>query len=172
LFLRSITKISISTNGKSDYVIEKQIYKTEESHDEVRLLKNEKELSSWIVTSFDNIPIDFETQVALKQDDKTPDKLKEAKVTEISFAAKIENGKIKAIKGEESLIFTYLPTKVLDFEFPFLVNGSFLTNASREGIHEDRVWNQWLFQLIGEKTFDWLELLSNLNYSRIFSQTT
>lgn len=164
LFLRKITKISISTNGNLDYTIDKQIHKIEESYNEVKLLKNDKELSSWIVTTFDNIPIDDETQIALKQDDKTPDKLKVAKFTEISFAAKIENGKLKAIKGEESLIFTYLPTKVIDFEFPFLVNGSFLTNASREGIHEDRVWNQWLFQLIGEKIFDWFESLSQSKY--------
>ncbi len=164
LFLRKITKISISINGKLNYTIEKQIHKIEKSYNEVKLLKNDKELSSWIVTTFDKIPIDDETQIALKQDDKTPDKLKEAKFTEISFAAKTENGKLKEIKGEESLIFTYLPTKVLDFEFPFLVNGSFLTNASREGIHEDRVWNQWLFQLIGEKIFVWFELLSQSKF--------
>ena len=164
LFLRKITKISISINGDLDYTIEKQIHKTEENFIEVKLIKNNKEISSWIVTTFDKIPIDYETQIALKQDDKTPDKLKEAKFTEISFAAKIENGKLKEITGEESLIFTYLPTKVQDIKFPFLLNGSFLTNASREGIHEDRVWNQWLFQLIGEKIFDWFESLSQSKY--------
>jgi len=164
LFLRGIKKISISSNGKMEYTIERDIYKIEDSYNEIRLLKNDIELSCWLVTTFNNIPIDDETQTALKQDEKTPDKLKSAKYTEISFAAKIENGKIKEVKGEESLIFTYLPTKVTDFEFPFLVNGSFLTNASREGIHEDRVWNIWLFQLIGEKIFDWLELLSRSKY--------
>ena len=133
-----------------DCIIKKQINKTKERYDEVVLFKNDKELSNWIVTTFDKIPIDKDTQLTLMQDEKTPDKLKEAKFTEISFAAKIENGKLKEIKGEESLIFTYLPTKVSDFEFPFLVNGSFLTNASREGIHEDREWNKWLFKLIGE----------------------
>ena len=164
LFLRKITKISISINGDLDYTIEKQIHKTEENFIEVKLIKNNKEISSWIVTTFDKIPIDYETQIALKQDDKTPDKLKEAEFTEISFAAKIENGKLKEITGEESLIFTYLPTKVQDIKFPFLLNGSFLTNASREGIHEDRIWNQWLFQLIGEKIFDWFELLSKSKF--------
>lgn len=164
LFLRKITKISISIKGNLDYTIEKQIHEIKESYNEIKLLKNDKELSSWIVKTFDKIPIDNETQIALKQDEKTPDKLKEAKFTEISFAAKIENGRLKEIKGEESLIFTYLPTKVLDFEFPFLVNGSFLTNASREGIHEDRVWNQWLFRLIGERIFDWFMLLSQSKF--------
>lgn len=164
LFLRKITKITISSNGKLDYTIEKQINNFEESYNEVKLLKNDNDLSRWIVTTFDKILIDDETQKALKQDDKTPPKLKEAKFTEISFAAKIENGKIKGIKGEESLMFAYLPIKKNDFEFPFLVNGNFLTNASREGIHEDRVWNQWLFQQIGEKIFDWFELLSQSEF--------
>lgn len=163
LFLRRITKVSISSNGILDYSIEKQIQK-EKSYNEVKLLKNDIELSSWIVKTFDKIPIDDETQIALNQDDKAPDKLKEAKFTEISFAANIENGKLKEIKGEESLIFTYLPTKVTDFEFPFLVNGSFFTNAGREGIHEDSVWNKWLFKLIAEKTFDWFALLSQSKY--------
>lgn len=164
LFLRKISKISISINGNLDCIIKKQINKTKERYDEVVLFKNDKELSNWIVTTFDKIPIDKDTQLTLMQDEKTPGKLKEAKFTEISFAAKIENGKLKEIKGEESLIFTYLPTKVSDFEFPFLVNGSFLTNASREGIHEDREWNKWLFKLIGEKIFDWLELLSQSKF--------
>ena len=120
LFLRKISKISISINGNLDCIIKKQINKTKERYDEVVLFKNDKELSNWIVTTFDKIPIDKDTQLTLMQDEKTPDKLKEAKFTEISFAAKIENGKLKEIKGEESLIFTYLPTKVSDFEFPFL----------------------------------------------------
>ena len=100
----------------------------------------------------------------IKQDDKTPEKLKEAEFTEISFAAKIEEGKIKPLKKEESLIFTYLPTKVSDFEFPFLVNGSFITNAAREGLHEDRIWNQWLFKLVAEKILDWLEILASSKF--------
>ncbi len=116
------------------------------------------------MTNFEKILIDNKTQTKLKKDDKIPDKLKKAEFTEISFAAKIEKNKIKALKGEESLIFTYLPTKVTDFNFPFLVNGNFLTNASREAIHEDRFWNQWLFKIIGIKLFDWLELLTYSNY--------
>jgi len=164
LFLRKITKISISIKGNLDYTIEKQIHKIEENYDEVKLLKNDKELSSWIVKTFNEIQIDEETQLALKQDDKTPDKLKEAKLTEISFAAKIENGKITEINNEESLIFTFLPTSVTDFGFPFLVNSSFLTTANRQSMHTDSIWNQWLFQLIGKKIFDWFELLSHSKY--------
>jgi len=106
----------------------------------------------------------LDTQTELQRDKNTPKKLRDATHTEISFAAKIEQGKIKALKNDESLIFTYLPTKVNDFKFPFLVNGSFLTNAAREGIHEDKIWNQWLFGLIAEKIFDWLVSLSVSKY--------
>lgn len=164
LFLRSTKRIILNKDDSQNYIVEKNIIKSTSNIDEVELIKNEQNLSNWIVTTFDQIPIDEKTQYELNKDDKTPDKLKRAKYTEISFAAKVNNGKIKIVQGEESLIYTYLPTKVMDFEFPFLINGSFLTNASREGIHEDRVWNQWLFQLIGEKIFDWFELLSQSKF--------
>lgn len=160
LFLRRISKISVSQNGKNITSIEKRIISQNDAFNEVTLSKDGKEISSWLTKSFEKIPISSDTKEALKQDDKTPEKLKEAEFTEISFAAKIEEAKLRPLKKEESLIFTYLPTKVADFEFPFLINGSFLTNAAREGLHEDRIWNQWLFKLTAEKILDWLEILA------------
>jgi hypothetical protein len=165
LFLRRISKISVSQNGKYITSIEKRIISQNVAFNEVTLSKDGKEISSWLTKSFEKIPISSDTKEALNQDDKTPEKLKEAEFTEISFAAKIEEGKIKALKKEESLIFTYLPTKVSDFEFPFLVNGSFITNAAREGLHEDRIWNQWLFKLVAAKILDWLEILASSKFS-------
>ncbi len=160
LFLRRVSKISVSNNGKTISSIEKKIINQDTSFNEVSLHKDGKEISSWLTKTFEKISISPETKEALKQDEKTPEKLKEADFTEISFAAKIEEGKLRPLKKEESLIFTYLPTKVADFEFPFLINGSFLTNAAREGLHEDRIWNQWLFKLTAEKILDWLEILA------------
>ena len=122
------------------------------------------EISSWITKTFDNITVPDKTKEELKRDDKTPKKLKDAEFTEISFAAKIEKGKIRELEEGDSLIFTYLPTKVSNFKFPFLVNGSFLTNAAREGIHEDNVWNQWIFELIAEKILEWLEYLATSKF--------
>lgn len=164
LFLRRISKISVSQNEKTISSIEKKVISQDAAFNEIILSKDGKEISSWITKSFEKIPISSDTKVALTQDDKTPEKLKEAAFTEISFAAKIEEGKIKPLKKEESLIFTYLPTKVSDFEFPFLVNGSFITNAAREGLHEDRIWNQWLFKLVAEKILDWLEILASSKF--------
>ncbi len=164
LFLRKVSKISVSSNGTPICSIEKKIKSQDHSFNEVVLYNDGKEISSWITKTFEEIAIPEETKVELKQDGKTPEKLKIAEYTELSFAAKIERGKIKPLQNEESLIFTYLPTKVLDFTFPFLLNGSFLTNAAREGLHEDRIWNQWLFKLTAEKTIEWLEILANSKF--------
>lgn len=164
LFLRKVSKIIVSKNGDIVLTIEKRAINQDISFDEIILYKNNQELSSWITKTFEQIPIPIETRDALEQDDKTPEKLKKILSTEISFAAKIEEGKIIPLKNEESLIFTYLPTKVTEFGFPFLINGSFLTNAAREGLHEDRIWNQWLFKLAAETIIDWLEILANSKY--------
>ncbi|MBK8329333.1 MAG: hypothetical protein IPL09_07660 [Bacteroidetes bacterium] len=164
LFLRRVSKISVSHNGKPVSSIEKKIIRLDAAFNEATLYKDGKEISSWITKTFEKISIPPDTKEELRQDEKTPEKLKEADYTELSFAAKIEEGKLKSLKSEESLIFTYLPTKVSDFEFPFLINGSFLTNAAREGLHEDRVWNQWLFKLTAEKIIDWLEILSKSKF--------
>lgn len=164
LFLRRVSKISVSNNGRVKYTIEKRTQIKGSGLNDVILYKNEKAISNWLTKIYDSIPVPESTKLELKKDDKTPKKLQEAEFTEISFAAKLENGKIKAVKDSESLIFTFLPTKVTDFRFPFLVNGSFMTNAAREGIHEDKVWNQWLFELIAEKTFDWLSSLVLTEY--------
>lgn len=164
LFLRRVSKISVSHNGKLVSSIEKKIISQDIAFNETTLCKDGKEISSWLTKTFEQISIPPETKEELRQDEKTPEKLKEAEYTELSFAAKIEEGKLKSLKSEESLIFTYLPTKVSDFEFPFLINGSFLTNAAREGLHEDRVWNQWLFKLTAEKIIEWLEILSKSKF--------
>ena len=164
LFLRRVSKVSVSKNGHPLYLIEKKTLNKEACFSEVTLFKDDAEISSWITKTFGDIPVPAKTKEELKRDEKTPRKLRDAELTEISFAAKIEGKKIKALKEEESLIFTYLPTKVNDFKFPLLVNGSFLTNAAREGIHEDKIWNQWLFELIAEKIFDWLVELASTKY--------
>ncbi|WP_346068435.1 sacsin N-terminal ATP-binding-like domain-containing protein [Sphingobacterium siyangense] len=164
LFLRRVSKVSVSKNGKLLYLIEKKILNREAHFSQVILFKDDQEISRWITKTYGDIAVPEKTKQELKKDEKTPRKLRDAEMTEISFAAKIEDSKITALKDGESLIFTYLPTKVNDFRFPFLVNGSFLTNAARERIHEDKVWNHWLFELTAEKILDWLVELSSTQY--------
>jgi len=164
LFLRRIRRITVIRADKSNYLVEKQIKMQTSQYDEVDLVRDSRLLSNWIIKRYDNIPVPDKTSEELNLDESTPEKLRDSKVTEIVFATRIQNGKIKRLTGEQSLIFTFLPTKVSEFQFPFLVNSTFLTNASRETLHQDQVWNQWLFGEIAEKITDWFELLATSQY--------
>lgn len=164
LFLRSINKITVSSVNTEEFVIEKMTSGRNHCFEKVSLKLNGKIAESWIVKKYDHIEVPEETREALQKDDKTPDKLKNIKQTSLSFAARVEGGKVVPLKSKQSLIFTYLPTKVSEYDFPFLVNGSFLTNASREALHEDSYWNQWLFEKIAENSILWLAELADTKY--------
>jgi len=163
LFLRNVTLINIdkdfSIKRTKTLISEKALSKTEKFLlSSVSLVAN-NEQTDWIIGDFIGIELDNETKTALKQDEKAPKRLKETQFTNISFAGKI-NGKGDLIEiKENSLIFTYLPTKI-NKGFPFLVNADFLTNAPREGFHEDRIWNIWLFEQVGYKSIEWLRELA------------
>ena len=167
LFLRNVTLISIdkdfSIKRTKNLISEKALSKTEKFVlSAVSLIAN-SEQTDWIIGDFIGIELDNETKTALKQDEKAPKRLKETQFTNISFAGKINSkGDLIEIK-ENSLIFTYLPTKI-NKGFPFLVNADFLTNAPREGFHEDRVWNIWLFEQVGYKSIEWLRELASTEY--------
>lgn len=153
LFLRNVKKITV--DDSSGFVVDK-IRDTKSNT--VTIKKNGHTQSEWIVKDFTNLSIPEEIQIEINKDDKTPKKLKESKFTNISFAAKIVDGKLKRIENE-SIIFTYLPTKI-NWKFPFLVNADFLTNAAREAFHEDRFWNEWLFKMVAVKIFEWVAELA------------
>lgn len=156
LFLRS-RDIKVSINTSEKIVLEKVV-----TGEVTTLKRNGHTLSEWLIKT-DQFPIPPDVQNEINADDKSPKKLKEAKQTEISFAIQLEKGKLKAVETENRLIFTYLPTKVKEFEFPFLVNGSFLTDAGREKLHEDTFWNNWLFKQIPIKFFSWVAELAHKN---------
>jgi hypothetical protein len=164
LFLRNITKISVSSAASVVYSIRKSTVSESVAYRQVHLFSHEQLISAWLLKTFDSIPLPAEVRAQLEDDEKTPEKLKHATVTEVAFAAKIVNGSLVPLKKEERLLFTYLPTKVSGFEFPFLVNGTFMTNASREALHEDAIWNRWHFELLAVKLLDWLELLALSEY--------
>lgn len=166
LFLRRVSKISVSSNGIPIICIEKKKISESIQFDEVVLYKDDAKISTWLLKTFEKIAIPSEIKIQLRNEEQTPEKLKEADYTELSFAAKVEEGQIKAMGKDESLIFTYLPTKCDKYNFPFLVNGSFLSIAGRLDLHEDSVWNQWLFNLTAEKIIDWLEILANSKFKK------
>lgn len=153
LFLRS-KEVKISINTTEKLVLEKNIV------GETTILKrNGVALSEWLINTerFD-IPKDVQTEI--NEDEKSPKKLKEASRTEISFAIQLEKGRLKAVDKENRLIYTYLPTSI-NYDFPFLVNASFLTDAGRQHLHQDTFWNNWIFKQIPLKFFDWVAELAS-----------
>lgn len=63
---------------------------------------------------------------------------------EVSVALPLDNETRSAGK-----VFAYLPVHE-DTGLPFLLNADFLLSSSREAIHEDEPWNQWLRDCIPE----------------------
>lgn len=155
LFLRS-KEVKISINSEENTILEKII------DGETTLLKrNGVVLSEWLIKK-EQFEIPQLVQDEINADEKSPKKLKEAKCTEISFAIQLENGKLKAADKQNRLVFTYLPTSI-NFNFPFLVNASFLTDAGRQHLHQDTFWNKWIFKQIPLRYFKWVAELANKN---------
>jgi hypothetical protein len=147
LFLRKIHKVTF-VHGNYKLCIKK------ESDDDIpgilSLYKNEVIISNWYLRS-GTYPIPPDIKKELQEDIKSPKKLQEMIRAELSFAFKLDSDlkSISLLPSNESCIFTYLPTSVTEFGFPFLVNSNFLVDAGREKLHKDRIWNKWLFKVIG-----------------------
>lgn len=151
LFLRNIGNVIFEDNNSNTIEIQKTF-----SGNTIHIYSNEV-TENWIIKDY-VIPIPQETSDEIQNEKLIPAKLKESTLTKITFAAKIDDDKILPV--DNSVLYTYLPTKVSDFDFPFLVNADFLTTASRESIHLKNIWNRFLFSQIGKLLVDWVETLN------------
>lgn len=151
LFLRNVAEISFESHKRESIIIRKQ---TNEFG--ITQITSNNITENWISKDY-IIPIPPETKKAIQNEKLVPAKLKEATKTKITFAAKIEDETI--IPVDDAVLYTYLPTKVDDFEFKFLINADFLTTASREQIHFKNIWNRFLFTQIGSLLLDWIKNL-------------
>jgi hypothetical protein len=88
-----------------------------------------------------------------------PAKLSMLDATTISFAAEVKDGRVLPLKKNEAILFNYLPTSDKHYEFPFLVNGDFISNTAREFILKENIWNQYLFFHIGYQHVEWVQKL-------------
>jgi hypothetical protein len=171
LFLRRISKVTLCFQ---QHKLELQKIKGTKTDNIVTLQSNQQNISNWYVKNWvHNIPKDIQDE--LKSDPKTPKKIQEMEKTEISFAINVNESfdEIKLLEYGTSPLYSYLPTTVLEYNIPFIVNCNFLLDASREKIHKNRKWNEWLFQVIGYKTVECSsQFLSNSlfeeNYLSIF----
>lgn len=153
LFLRNVGEISYESKGRNTIKINKQVKESG-----IVEITSNSITEDWITKDY-IIDIPAETKDAIQNEKLVPAKLKEATKTKISFAVKIEDGTICPV--DDAVLYTYLPTKVDDFGFKFLVNADFLTTASREQIHFKNIWNRFLFSQIGKLLLDWIKSLKD-----------
>lgn len=163
LFLRNVSEIEVE--GENIYKLKKEIKRNpcnDGEKAEVKLVNHNGNSSDWLLRTY-RFDIPEEARKELRKDEKSPRKLQFAERAELSFAAQLDGKEgFKAFNAEESILFTYLPTKVSKFYFPFLLNSNFLTDASRESLHEDRPWNIFLFSQTARYLLNWLGELSAL----------
>ncbi|MBO7557385.1 MAG: hypothetical protein J6T52_02720 [Bacteroidaceae bacterium] len=154
LFLRNVGEISFESKGRKTIFIKKQV-----TDSGIVQITSNSTSENWITKDYiiDHIPA--ETRNAIQNEKLVPEKLKEATKIKITFAAKIKDGAVCPI--DDAVLYAYLPTKVKDFGFKFLVNADFLTTASREQIHFKNNWNRFLFTQIGSLLLDWIKSLKD-----------
>lgn len=170
LFLRS-KHVKVVIHGQTLLCVEKNT-----DNEITTISRNGEVISQWLThtTSPFDVPSSIHEQV---EEDKElyPEKLREATKASISFAIKIENGKIVKLDGEINNIYSFLPTTVSLYDFPFIVNSNFITDAGRQNLHQDYIWNQWLFEEMPKHFLKWIEHIANkkqygLNYLNIIAK--
>lgn len=149
LFLRHIKSIEVQ-GLDSNIKIQKK-----KKNERYELLINENPIDEWCIDDFD-FSVSQETRDAMANDKVVPEKLKEIQKSKLSFACQVNNNEIISIPSDKSFLFTYLPTNVNDYSFPFLVNADFLTTANRQDIHKKNSWNLFLFERVGYLCFEWI----------------
>lgn len=165
LFLRRVRRISVAVPGQPAYAVTRRCVQTLPAYQQLELLDQQQRPTTWLLKTFDQLPVPADLRQLLAKDEKTPEKLRLATMTEVAFAARVADGQLVALPPDESRLYTYLPTEELGFGFPFLANGTFLTTSSRQALHTDSRWNQWLFGVLAVKLLDWLELLARTDYA-------
>lgn len=148
LFLSSKNiNIIFERNGNKIFSVGKIMTDTDLSKNtwSVSLLRDGKVQSEWLLHSSE-IDVTPEVKKDLKNDFNTPDKLKDAERLEVSFAVQLDKNSVK--KVENSTVFTFLPTSYGNLNEPFLINANFITDASRQQLHQGSEWNRLIFKNI------------------------
>ncbi|CAF4087339.1 unnamed protein product [Rotaria sp. Silwood2] len=151
LFLQHIRHVELGIPRTTIIRIEPQ------PDESIRLSHNKNQISHWLKNQRE---ITIPSEVL--RDTRLPEKLHNVPSTTISLAAKLDKNKGNTfipVSNKDSILFAYMPTKISTYNLPLLVSANFLTNANREQIHTDSIWNQWLFECIPRETFKWIKKL-------------
>ncbi len=166
LFLRS-REVHISIAGEEPLIIAKSVNTKGVTY----ITKNGETVSSWLIHTTKPFDVPNELRNKMEEDsDHYPEKLRNAKKASISFAIALDkNGRINKIADTQNNIFAFLPTTINDYTFPFIVNANFITDAGRQNLHQDYVWNQWLFEEMPKHYIKWMaEIAKKGNYGLDF----
>lgn len=158
LFLRC-ANVRIVINGERKLCVEKKTMNGITS-----VYRNNVVISQWLMNVSTPFEVPSNIKAAMEEDkDHYPEKLREAKKTTMSFAISLVDNKLKAIDGKFNNIFAFLPTSVSKYSFPFIVNANFITDAGRQNLHQDYIWNQWLFEEMPKRFVEWMAKLAKSN---------
>ncbi len=137
---------------------EKKLSNSSEHQKVISLYDNGEIDSEWLVYQNDAVAVPIEVKAEISTDSKVPTKLKELDSFDVSFAICIDgNGNIKPVNN--SVLYTYLPTSY-GFGLPFLVNANFITDAGRQQINTDSVWNTMIVESFPKLFFAWVASFS------------
>jgi len=150
LFLKNIEELDFNL-GTSNIVN----LNRDNKNSTVEIKQNGKIKASWLLRVI-KLEVPIAIKEKLKEEKNIPEKLFNAKETELIFAAKIDSDGIRKLGDNERLLYSYLPTEETKYSIPVLVNGSFVIGANRETLHEDSKWNQWLFENIPCEIVKWI----------------
>lgn len=172
LFLRSKNiNMTFIVNGRIVCWISKM-----GNDNQVVLSRNGVEESRWLIHTNENVEVPSHLKEKINADINTPNKLKDAKTFDLSFAIALDGGKLKQLEQNDAVVYTYLPTS---FRFgtkglPFLVNANFITDAGRQQLHKDSEWNKLIFSKIPYEFLTWMKDLSSQykNYWEVLPDTS
>lgn len=165
LFLRHDNiQINFTSREKFEYSISKTSSEfvklgSFESQQKVNLYVNDVKESEWLVYKNDEVAVPTNLRTEIKTDSKTPQKLQDSKSFDVSFAIKLgKDGRFERVK--DAVLYTYLPTSC-KVNIPFLVNANFITDAGRQQLNVDAVWNQMVIASLPRLFINWISTLSS-----------
>lgn len=149
LFLKNIEEIIFENNTSTKINIQ------EDSNSETNILVNGESKIVYLKKTY-VLDVPKQLQAVLQNDKEVPDKIKQAKNTEITLAAKRTENGFEICKLSERNLYAYLPTEEKAYDIPVLVNASFYLTATRENLHKDSVWNKWIIEQIPFLLLTWV----------------
>ncbi|CAF0901943.1 unnamed protein product [Adineta ricciae] len=151
MFLRNIRTIRFSFNSSKETTL--SINQLRDGS--TQIIYDGQAKSHWLLHR-SNMSIPSDARI----DPRLPDKLRVVSTIEVSLAVKIDkNDNIESLQGRYNPLFAYLPTKITTYDLPIVVNAQFSINASREHIHTDSPWNQFIFSRLPYETIHWISQL-------------